>query len=1118
MKVIKRDCTEVEFDKSKISKAILKAMKNGSGIIRPKIAESIADEIYDECKNKNEISISEIESMVYDKLITKKQRLTAKAYEGYRSIREFQRENENTTDNDILELIDGNSDYWKNENANKNPVLNTTIRDYMAGITSTDAVRRYLLSPEIVQAHDEGIIHFHDADYFLQHLHNCDLINLEDMLQNGTVISETMIEKPHSFSTACTVTTQIIAQVASAQYGGQSISLAHLAPFVDISRQKIRKEVAEELYDTGLMLEYNEHYAEVTNITNRRLKAEITKGIQTIQYQLVTLMTTNGQAPFITIFMYLNEAKTEQEKNDLAMLIEEMLEQRMQGVKNEDGVFIAPAFPKLIYVTEEDNIHEDSKYWYLTKLAAECSAKRLVPDYISEKVMLELKGDVYTCMGCVDGKEIITYKFNNTLYVEGFERMWNRLSDNFKIVANNIVSMYMDLDGVEIYDTEKGFVNVKRLIRNVSNNWVDVHFSNGRRLLCTSDHPFEIINKGAIVAQDLNCGDKTIINSNQYNDETIIFNSDKAWLLGFMLCDGCYQSNHVFASIAADGEEEIEEKFHNVFPKYFNLNTKTVLQERGKKGIYKDLVVIGDESGRLQYVINYFTSKFEGINKANRHIPNEVFSWDYEAKMAFLAGMVDADGYINKNTHGGSVVQIGSTNKELALQQMALAQSLGMPAKIYHNHYTKKNPDLIRYRVEFYAIEELLQFIECKKKRDNYEDLVSSHYNTHSEVIEVIPINKTMYSYDVTTDSEHFEVSGIYSHNCRSFLTPDRFTETGVGNIARAKNYVPNKRKYYGRFNQGVVTISLPDIAFSSEGDMDKFWELFEERTELCHKALRARHDRLRGTSSDVAPILWQNGALARLNKHEPITELLYHGYSTISLGYAGLYECVKYMTGHSHSDEGIGEKFGLEVMQKLNDKCTEWKKAEDIDYSLYGTPLESTTYKFSKCLKNRFGNDIFKKLDGKDRNYITNSYHIPVFEPIDAFEKLRIESKFQKLSPGGAISYIETPSMIGNTEALLEVIKYMYENIMYAEINTKSCYCEKCGYDGDIPLVDDKNTLKWECPNCGNEDNTTMDIAFRVCGYIGTAKNGGNQGRYGDIHDRVYHLDDIEYEHESEV
>ena len=749
MVVIKRDCSEVDFDKSKISTAILKAMKNGSGIVKPKIAEDIANEIEEECKNKEDVSISDIESMVYDKLITKKQRLTAKAYEGYRSIREFQRENENTTDEEIHNLVEDKDEYWKDENANKNPVLNPTKRDYIAGSVSTDITKRYLLSPEIIQAHNDGLIHFHDADYFLQHMHNCGLVNSEDMLQNNTVISETLIETPHSFSTACNIETQAIAQIASNQYGGQSISLAHLAPFVNVSRKSIRKKVTEELYDNGLISEYNEDLAEVVNITNKRLKEEIEKGVQTIQYQLVTLMTTNGQAPFITIFMYLNEAKNKQEKADLAMLIEEMLRQRIQGVKNEKGVYIAPAFPKLIYVLEEDNITEDSKYWYLTELAAECTSKRLVPDYISEKMMLELKGDVYTCMGC------------------------------------------------------------------------------------------------------------------------------------------------------------------------------------------------------------------------------------------------------------------------------------------------------------------------------------------------------------------------------RSFLTVDRFTDK-VGNIANAKNFDPNKHKYYGRFNQGVVTISLPDIAFSSDGDFDKFWEIFEERTELCHKALRARHERLLGTSSDVAPILWQHGAYARLKKHEKIDRLLYDGYSTISLGYAGLYECVKFMTGHSHSDEGIGEEFGLKIMQALNDKCNQWKQAENIEYSLYGTPLESTTYKFAKCLKSRFGNDIFEKLDGFDRNYITNSYHIPVFEHITAFEKLRIESKFQKLSPGGAISYIEVPSMSHNIPAILEVIKFIYNNIMYAEINTKSCYCEKCGFDGDIPLVSDENNrLKWECPNCGNTDNTTMDIAFRVCGYIGTAKNGGNQGRYGDIHDRVYHLDDMEYTEE---
>ena len=747
VKVIKRDGSYVDFCSDKIYKAILKAMPSGSGVDK-KIALEVAEEIKAECCNEEEIDISEIESMVYDKLIDKGHRLTAKSYEGYRRIREFQRENKNTTDEQIIRLVEDSDEYLKDENANKNPVLNPTKRDYIAGSVSSDATKRYLLSPDIVQAHTDGLIHFHDSDYFIQHMHNCDLINLEDMLQNGTVISDVMIEKPHSFSTACNIATQAVAQIASNQYGGQSISLAHLAPFVEVSRKKIRKEVEHELRDIANTVLKGEEFERVVNkITEERLRKEIEKGIQTIQYQLVTLMTTNGQAPFITIFMYLNEAKNESEKKDIAMLIEEMLKQRIQGVKNEDGVYIAPAFPKLIYVLEEDNIKENSTYWYLTKLAAECSSKRLVPDYISEKIMLELKGDVYTCMGC------------------------------------------------------------------------------------------------------------------------------------------------------------------------------------------------------------------------------------------------------------------------------------------------------------------------------------------------------------------------------RSFLTVDRFTSE-VGNIANAKNFDIDKHKYYGRFNQGVVTISLPDIALSSNGDFDKFWDIFEERTELCHKALRARHDRLLGTSSDVAPILWQHGALARLKKHEKIDRLLYDGYSTISLGYAGLYECVKFMTGCSHSDEGKGEEFGLQVMQALNDKCNQWKEAENIDYSLYGTPLESTTYKFAKCLKSRFGEDIFVKLDGFDRNYITNSYHIPVFEPITAFEKLRIESKFQKLSPGGAISYIEVPSMSHNIPALLNVIEFIYNNIMYAEINTKSCYCEKCGFDGDIPLVEDANgKLKWQCPNCGNDDNTMMDIAFRVCGYIGTAKNGGNQGRYGDIHDRVYHLDDMEYE-----
>ena len=741
VKVLKRDCSEVDFDKANISRAIMKAMKNG-GVIQPKIADTIADEIEKSCYNDETISIYDIENIVFQKLIDKKAVLTAQAYEGYRKTREFQREMSNTTDEEIRELLGGINDYWNSENSNKNPRLVTTQRDYMAGIASKDISRRFLLPPEIVQAHEEAILHFHDMDYFAQATHNCDLLNLEDMLQNGTVISETLIEKPHSFSTACNIATQIIAQVASSQYGGQSISLAHLAPFVDISRQKIRKKVEYEVNNylkfnsVGCYFNYTDY---VEKITNERLMDEIKKGVQTIQYQVITLMTTNGQAPFLTVFMHLNEAKNEQEKSDLALLIEETLKQRYQGVKNEQGVWITPAFPKLIYVLEEDNVSEDSKYWYLTDLAAKCTAKRMVPDYVSEKVMLELKGDVYTPMGC------------------------------------------------------------------------------------------------------------------------------------------------------------------------------------------------------------------------------------------------------------------------------------------------------------------------------------------------------------------------------RSFLTPDRFTEKGVGNIAKAMNYEEGKHKYYGRFNQGVVTINLPDIALSSGGDFDKFWELFEERTELCHKALRIRHEHLKGTPSDVAPILWRYGALARLDKGETIDNLLYNGYSTISLGYAGLYECVKYMTGKSHSDEGEGEAFGLAVMQALNDKCNHWKENENIDYSVYGTPLESTTYKFAQKLQERFG-----VIEGiTDRDYVTNSYHIPVFEKIDPFEKLRLEAKFQKLSPGGAISYIETCNMQDNISAVLEILKFIYNNIMYAELNTKSDYCQVCGYDGEIQLLDIDGKLGWRCPNCGNEDTNKMNVARRTCGYIGTATNGWNQGRLDEFQNRYVHVDD---------
>ena len=723
MKIIKRNGSEAVFDISKIIAAVTKAnnvVASNQRLTKEQIT-AIADDVAQECQSRNHaMNVEEIQDLVEDAIMQTNAYEVARKYITYRYVQSLRRTH-NTTDDRILSLIECNNEEVKQENANKNPTVNSVQRDYMAGEVSKDLTMRMLLPAEIVKAHEDGIIHFHDADYYAQHMHNCDLVNLDDMLQNGTVISGTLIEKPHSFSTACNIATQIIAQVASNQYGGQSISLTHLAPFVDVSRKKIAAEVELEMEGLDVSAERKKE------IVERRLRNEINRGVQTIQYQVVTLMTTNGQAPFITVFMYLGEARNAQEKADLAIIIEETIRQRYQGVKNEAGVWITPAFPKLIYVLEEDNIRPGTPYYYLTELAAKCTAKRMVPDYISEKKMLELKvdkngeGHCYTCMGC------------------------------------------------------------------------------------------------------------------------------------------------------------------------------------------------------------------------------------------------------------------------------------------------------------------------------------------------------------------------------RSFLTPYVDPETG-------------KPKYYGRFNQGVVTINLVDVALSSKGNFEKFWKIFDERLALCHRALQARHKRLLGTPSDAAPILWQYGALARLKKGEKIDKLLFGGYSTISLGYAGLYECVKYMTGKSHTDAGA-KPFALSVMQHMNDKCNEWKKAENMDYSLYGTPLESTTYKFSKCLQKRFG--IIPGIT--DKNYITNSYHVHVTEPIDAFTKLKFEAEFQRLSPGGAISYVEVPNMQDNLEAVMSVLQFIYDNIMYAELNTKSDYCQVCGYDGEIKIVEDDGKLVWECPKCGNRDQNKLNVARRTCGYIGT--QFWNQGRTQEIKDRVLHL-----------
>lgn len=758
----------------------------------------------------------------------------------------------------------------------------------------------------------------------------------------------------------------------------------------------------------------------VSEIVEKRLLKEIKSGVQTIQYQLLTLMTTNGQTPFVTAFMYLNEVPEGRLRDDLNILIKEVLRQRMEGVKNKQGVWITPAFPKLIYVLDENNISEGTEYWETTVLAAKCTAKRLVPDYISAKVMKELKnGNVYTPMGCVDEKEVIDYKISGKRYVESFVRAWDRLATMFSVeLQPNRKDLIINPENVTIWDNEKkSYVAMKHMIKNHSKNWLELTFSNGRILDCTPDHPFETSN-GVVLAKDLTSSDEILIDTDCVSEGNIYMDDSAARSLGAILCD--YQC----------GED--------------------------------------------------------------KHITSMMFDVNESARLAFLAGMIDVDGCVANDS---KTLQINSTNKELALQQMLLAQSLGMRASIYRNHCDSNNKDNISYIVEFVPTEKLVEYIRSEEKRLNVvntERSNSSIMNTNkctvTGVTERVIENK--FSYDVTTESEHFTVSGIYSHNCRSFLT-----------VEDSQLNPDGSHKFYGRFNQGVVTINLVDVACSSYGDMDKFWEILDERLELCHRALRLRHERLLGTPSDVAPILWQHGAIARLKEGELIDKLLYNGYSTISLGYAGLCEMCYRMIGETHTSKA-GEEFALKVMQRLNDKCNEWKAAENISYSVYGTPMESTTYKFAKNLKRRFG--IIPHVT--DKNYITNSYHVHVTEKIDAFSKLKFESKFQKLSPGGAISYVEIPNMQHNIEAVLDVMKYIYENIMYAELNTKSDYCQVCGYEGEISIVDGPDGKPiWECPNCGNHNHDKMNTARRVCGYIGN--NDFNAGRMEEVKERVLHL-----------
>ena len=1104
MNVIKRSGEEVSFDANKILVAISKANKatNVANQINDSQITDITNSVIRKCNEAGRaVSVEEIQNMVETSIMELGAYALAKNYITYRYEHALARK-ANTTDKKILALLGRTNEELKQENSNKNPTLNSTQRDYMAGEVSKDISKRFIIPADLWDAHEKGLIHIHDTDYLAQPMYNCCLINLEDMLQNGTCISGTQIDKPHSFATACNIATQIIAQVASNQYGGQTITLSHLAPFVDVSRQKIRKAVIDELKEIGA----DATDEIVKKLTEERLLKEVSAGVQTIQYQIITLMTTNGQAPFVTVFMYLDEVPEGQTRDDLALIIEEMLKQRIKGVKNEKGVYITPAFPKLIYCLDEDNIHDDSKYYYLTKLAAECTAKRMVPDYISAKIMKELKGEVYPCMGCVDGKEVITYKLNNTVYSESFERMWDRLAKYYQVeLQQNNHDFVMKTPGVQIYDQKKGFVDNYGVIKNHNSDWLRITFSNGRVITCTPDHPFETTDGRVVYAKDLSEIDLIDIDkaSNSILNPIESVKQNRAWLYGFTLCDSSYYDS-ITASIASNGEDEIQNTFIDILHKEYNLPVNVIEQHRGVKGNYKDLRVCANKYGDYQKLRIDLTTLFEGKAKNDRHIPNEVFSWNIESKLSFLAGMIDADGYLNTSSKK-AFIQIGSTNKELAIQQALLAQSCGMFAKIYLNHYKHNKTDAIRYRVEFTPTNELLSFIKCAKKKDLADSILENTNNSivnedTCHIVNVEHFSKTGFSYDVTTASEHFTVSGLYSHNCRSFLTPDRFTDNGWENNEHALNS-NGKHKYYGRFNQGVCTINLVDVACSSGKDMKKFWEIFDERLDMCYRVLMIRHEKLKGTPSDVAPILWQYGAMARLKKGETIDKLLYNGYSTISLGYGGLAECVHYMLGVSHTSPE-GEKFGLAVMQHLNDACDKWKKETNIDFSVYGTPMESTTYKFAKCLQARFG-----IIDGvTNHNYITNSYHVHVTEEINAFDKLTKESKFQKLSPGGAISYVEVPNMQNNIQAVLAIMKHIYNTIMYAELNTKSDYCQVCGYTGEIQIEEDENKkLIWRCPNCGNTDQNKLNVARRTCGYIGT--QFWNQGRTQEIKERVLHL-----------
>lgn len=1017
MYVIKRDGTEKLFDIDKITNAITNANKDEDTTekISKEIIDKISANVYKKCIDLSRaVSVEEIQDIVEDQLLTYGNYNIAKCYIKYRYKRSLARKS-SQTDDIIMSLIEYNNEEVKQENSNKNPMINSVQRDYMAGEISRDISNRILLPEDVVKAHDQGIIHFHDSDYFTQHMFNCQLINLEDMLQNGTVISGTTIDKPHSFMTACNVATQIIAQVASNQYGGQSITLSHLAPFVDISRNKIRSRVEEELLSQDI--EVTEKM--INSITEKRLLEEIQQGIQTIQYQVITLMTTNGQAPFITVFMYINEVPEGRTRDDLAMIIREMLNIRIKGIKNEKGVYTTPAFPKLIYVLEENNITEDSEYWDLTVLAAKCTAKRLVPDYISEKKMLELKvdengeGHCYPCMGAARGDETVSIK----IYDQEF--------NDIKIK-----------DAVNIIKTFNKFISTPNSMKM---EYPDIEFDN-----------IEVFISGDLILEDLGVKDDDILNNPE-------FEIPHYYIKDFINKPGIFKL-------------DIITEYHDPVV-YFG---STIDLGRRMGEINSELVKLGLLKRWYSFKVlsvcdidqlDEYLNKIDWMKLPGSQNHNVTVLTDFNEILKRFGPSHNTDFNIGTNYIKiyDSRIQIKSCNNYVPIRGIMINSEL-CPLKLvnisYANDYGKYKTICVTEDHPLHTYRGRIKSIDLMVGDILYNSINGNEYR----IISICVSDEHVPTYDFETDNDMFDLSGIVSHNCRSFLTT-YLDENG-------------KPKYYGRFNQGVVTINLPDVALSSKKDVDAFWKIFDERLELCYKALMCRHNRLKGTPSDVSPIHWQYGAVSRLKKGETIDKLLYGGYSTISLGYAGLYECVKYMTGKSHT-ENDGFEFAISVMKHLNEACAKWKEETNIAFSLYGSPIESTTYKFAKCLQKRFG--IIEGIT--DRSYITNSYHVNVREKINAFDKLSIESNFQELSPGGAISYVEVPNMQNNIPAVLTVLKHIYENIMYAELNTKSDYCQVCGYDGEIVIKEENNKYIWECPNCGNKDQNKMNVARRTCG-----------------------------------